>query len=598
MKISDVARNFATQPNRFLWGLLAGLSAIAPLLAIFYLAHNTIHLPLVQFDVFDWLARVLPGQLLTYGIDALVRLINALHLKQTSATAKLAEQGLATILMMALGSFAGGFFFMLRGKTRGMAPGIVLGLLVGTLIALISFNLSRQSNAGILAGAAWIVGAFIAWGVTLNWLYLRIFSVQPLASDADVTVTKLNRRQFVIRVGSTAAAITVAGAALGAIYGREKNGAAKTARWSSQNALPNANATIKPAPGTRPEFTPLEAHYRIDIDALPVRIQENNWKLKINGLVRQPLELTLDNLRHNYPAMNQFITLACISNPVGGDLTSTQRWTGVSLQHLLPSFGLKPEATHLKITSADGFYEIVALSTITSDERIMLAYAWDDVPLLPEHGFPLRIYIPDLYGMKQPKWILAIEAMDHWEAGYWVVRGWDAKAQMKSTAVIDAVAKDGVLHQDNQILVPIGGIAHAGARGISKVQVSVDNGPWQQAELRTPISSLTWVLWRYEWPLTHGEHTFVVRCFDLAGAPKLPMCNLPTLAAPADFIQFKRPFELAFIQTHNFTKQNECSHGSMILCAAYSEGGNIYPRSSNSAHTFSDCFCTNAIDKM
>jgi DMSO/TMAO reductase YedYZ molybdopterin-dependent catalytic subunit len=130
--------------------------------------------------------------------------------------------------------------------------------------------------------------------------------------------------------------------------------------------------------------------------------------------------------------MHQFVTLSCISNPVGGDLTGTTRWTGVSLQRLLPDLRLAPNATHLKIRSADGFYEIVPLEVITSDKRVMLTYAWDGVPLPREHGFPLRIYLPGLYGMKQPKWIESIEATDHWEPGYWVVRGWDKVARMKA----------------------------------------------------------------------------------------------------------------------------------------------------------------------
>ena len=114
----------------------------------------------------------------------------------------------------------------------------------------------------------------------------------------------------------------------------------------------------------------------------------------------------------------------------------------MSLQRLLPDLHLKPGATHLKIRSADEFYEIVALEVIRSDPRVMLTYAWDGVPLHVDHGFPLRIYIPDHYGMKQPKWIESIEVMDHWEPGYWVTRGWSKEARMRATSVIDTVAVD------------------------------------------------------------------------------------------------------------------------------------------------------------
>ena len=113
--------------------------------------------------------------------------------------------------------------------------------------------------------------------------------------------------------------------------------------------------------------------------------------------------------------------------------------------------------------------------------------------------------------MKQPKWITAIEVTDHWEPGYWVERGWDPIAQMKSTSVIDVVGMnmDIIEAGKKKMVVPIGGIAHAGARGISKVELQVDNGPWQPAVLRTPLSHLTWVIWRYEWPFQHGKHTFI-----------------------------------------------------------------------------------------
>lgn len=241
--------------------------------------------------------------------------------------------------------------------------------------------------------------------------------------------------------------------------------------------------------------------------------------------------------------MHQFVTLSCISNPVGGDLISTTRWTGVSLKRLLPDLGLKPEATHLKLQSADGFWEFVPVETINADERLMLVYAWDGVPLLPKHGFPLRVYIPDVHGMKQPKWIESIEATDHGEPGYWVERGWDRVARMKATSVIDAVAMDmDIINATPDMRVPIGGIAHAGARGISKVEVRVDNGPWQEAALRTPLSDLTWVVWRFDWPFKPGEHTFTVRCYDGSGAPQITDSRPPVPSGASGLFRKSQKF--------------------------------------------------------
>src|SRR5215831_17069163 len=396
-----------TPSNRpgILSGATVGVMLTASLIAVFYLAWRLAGLPFVAFDVFDWLARRLPGSVVTFGIDAIVSVIRAIHLGPTAETAIIT----------------------------------VVGAVVGNLIA------SKR------------------------------------------------RREIV-----------------------------EGELWSASHALPNAAAEVKPAPGTRPEFTPLEQHYRIDINTIPPAIKKDDWRLKIGGLVENPLAFTLDDLRGNYEPSHQFITLACISNPIAGDLIGTTQWTGVSLQRLLPDWKLRPEATHLKIRSADGFFEVVPLETVKADERVMLTYAWDGDPLLAKHGFPLRIYIPDVYGMKQPKWIVSIEATDRWEPGYWVERGWDAQARMKATSVIDTVAVDMMIVQaDESTLVPIGGIAHAGARGVSKVEVQVDGGEWREAQLRAPLSSLTWVIWRYDWPFQEGRRTFTVRCYDGSGAPQI-----------------------------------------------------------------------------
>lgn len=344
----------------------------------------------------------------------------------------------------------------------------------------------------------------------------------PRATAAPgAAAERIDRRRFLVRLGGSVASIVVSGAAVGAWVGCERPPVVRPGegvRWSVENPLPNAEAAVAAVPGTRPELTPLEDHYQIfnnpDLPSHDLR----NWHLQVSGLVAEPLVWRLADITRHEPR-HAFVTLSCISNPVGGPLISTTRWTGTSLQQLLPLWHLQPAATHLKIHGADGFYESLALETIQADPRVMLAYAWDGVPLPMKHGFPLRLYVPSRYGMKQPKWIVSIEAMDRWEPGYSVVNTWDQDAIMKTTAVIDTVlvdaeAADGAGPQE----VQIGGIAHAGARGISKVEVRVDDGAWQEAALRTPLSDLTWVLWRHTWPFAPGEHTFSVRAYDGTGA--------------------------------------------------------------------------------
>ena len=520
-------------------GLFVTSMVTAALVGIFFAGWKIAGLPFVPFDSFDWLTRVLPGGVLGFGIGIMVDAIRALHLGPTSETAKTVEHAVAIAGLFVMGIVGGAILFSILRTRRRMHPvflGLVLGIVVAVPATLISTQASDTATVDPGLRAVWILVVFAAWGAILGRVGQRMIGIENTNSTVknatEPRVERIDRRHFLVKLGGSAAAITVVGALVGELAEMRRKESAMMAateplRWSVTHPLPNAAAAVKPAPGTRPEFTSLENHYRIDINAIPPNVDEQRWRLKTTGLVEQPLSLTLEQLR-GYEPMHQFVTLSCISNPVGGDLIGTTRWTGVSLQRLLPDLRLQATATHLKIRSADEFFEVVALDAIKADERIMLTYAWDGVPLRREHGFPLRIYIPDVHGMKQPKWIESIEFTDHWEPGFWVVRGWNKVAQMHATSIIDTVAVDmTIIGGENRKLVPIGGVAHAGDRGISRVEVQVDNGPWEQALIRTPLSQLTWVVWRYDWPFRPGKHTFTVRCYDGNGTLQIAAPSPP-----------------------------------------------------------------------
>lgn len=509
--------------------LLVASMISAALLGILFFAWRVAGMPFVPFDTFDWLTRVLPGRLIAFGIGTMVNIIGVLNLGPIAATAKMAEQAMAIAILFIAGVVGGVILFLVFRATRsryGLTVGLALGVVFGFPAMLISLHASATANVGPGAGAVWVLAAFLVWGAVLGRAEQKLIGIAPSTGQfAKPAVERIDRRRFLVKLGGTTALITVAGAVVGELAEARRREAVMKAggelmRWSATHPLPNANAAVQPAPGTRSEFTPLELHYRIDINTIPPKIDESRWRLQVAGLVEQPLTFALRDLQR-YEPMHQFVTLSCISNPVGGDLIGTTRWTGVSLRRLLPDLRLKPNATHLRIRSADDFYEIVSLDAIKADPRIMLTYSWDGVPLTREHGYPLRIYIPDVHGMKQPKWIESMEATDHWEPGFWVQRGWDRVAQIHATSVIDTVAVDmTIIRPDRSKLVPIGGIAHAGSRGISKVEVQVDGGPWQQAQIRSPLSQLTWVVWRYDWLFQSGNHTFTVRCYDGNGTPQ------------------------------------------------------------------------------
>lgn len=521
--------------------LLVGIMLTTALIAVIYLASQLVGTPFVPFDMFDFVGRVLPGAIITFGIDTIVNTITTFNLGETSSAAKTAEQFLAVSGMFVTGVVGVTVLFWILNRVKvesRLMPGLLLGLIIGVPVMLISAGVNLTATTDPFISSVWIILAFILWGLAAAWAYFRLSDLGVNAkNDMPASVQQLDRRRFLISMGGATAAITVVGTGIGLAL-QEGNPSSQSValndadsvepRWSETNPLPNADAAVAPAPGTRLEYTPLDEHYRIDINTLPPVVHEDEWTLQFSGLVDKPTDFTLADIRSNYEPLDQFVTLACISNRVGGDLIGTTRWTGVSMQKILADVKPSATATHLKITSADNFDEYVSLDLIKNDERIMLAYAWDGVPLQVKHGFPLRIYIPDHYGMKQPKWISTIEAVESWQPGWWVRRGWDEAAIMRATSVIDTVAVDAVIAgQGTEKLVPVGGIAHAGSRGISKVEVSVDGGNWVEAELRTPMSETTWVIWRYDWPFQSGTHTFSVRCVDGMGTPQIELDASP-----------------------------------------------------------------------
>ena len=510
------------------YGALAGLLLTIPLVAIFWLADAFLGTPFVPFDVLDWAARNMPGGLITFAIDTMVTVITALQLGETSTAAKAAEQLMGIAGMVISGVVVGALFYHLarrRSANRlSFQAGLIPGLVLGLPVALLSNDVNFSALTAPIVNFLWIVVGFAAWGLTLAAMYNRLLA-SPEAEEApaaEVSVEALDRRSFLLRMGGAAATITVVGAGVGALL-RESGGSATTVRYASSSGgvLPNADASVQPVDGTRPELTPVEKHYRIDISSRPPVLEEESWTLPVTGMVDNPLDLTLADLRSDFRPMDQYLTLSCISNRIGGDLIGTQKWTGFSLQDLLTRAKVQEGAQYLRIFGGDGFHETVDIDLINEDQRIMLAYAWDDQPLPERNGFPLRIYIPDRYGMKQPKWITGIEVVEDYEQGYWVTRGWDEEALMQTTSVIDVVATDQAFMSEGMTYIPVGGIAHAGDRSISKVELRMDEGDWQEAQLRDPLSDKTWVLWRFDMPFSEGRHRIEVRSVDGEGVPQI-----------------------------------------------------------------------------
>lgn len=513
-----------------LGGLVGGLLTAA-LTAVFYLANQLLDLPFVPYDIFNWMTRVLPGDLVTFGIDTMIDTMILLGIN-VADSAKTAERASAILQFLAIGVVIGAIYFGVmaaRRSTGGRWTGLLVGALVGLPMMGISLAITPAAMLPILS-IIWIMLAFLLWGWALHLAYGRLVSIPEPEAEEERTVVRQDRRKFLIQLGASTAVITVAGAGIGTVLAtqearrREAELASSDAHNSEANTespFPNANDPIVPVPGTRPEYTPIKDHYKVFLQTEPTYLDGAAWVLPITGLVDNPLMLTVDDFRTRWESRDQYVTLSCISGRVGTGLISTTQWTGVSVQDVLADLGVQDNAQYLHITSGDGFYETVDLDLINADPRIMFCYAWDGNDLPKDHGYPLRIWIPDRYGMKQPKWITGIEVTADYIEGYWVERNWDKDATVKTTSVIDTVAVDHIIEDGGEQRVPIGGIAFAGAKGISNVQVRVDGGEWQDAQLRSPLSETTWVIWRYEWPFTEGEHLFEVRCAEADGTPQI-----------------------------------------------------------------------------
>ena len=509
--------------NSWRGGLLFGAVTIVPVIGLMLLGNRLAQLPFLPYDVFDWLARVLPGWLIVPSIGLMVRIITALNVGPTASTAKAAEHSLAILIFVPAGGAAGAVLEAITAKRPETSErlGTIGGIVLSAAAIAIEVSLGFPAISAV-TGSLWIIIVLTVWG----WLLGRLLQAWPAPAPAE-PAPRLSRREFLAVVGGGAAATTLATVGLSSWLRRSPPPPAAalppidTSGTSGPAASPSdatLAARILPAPGTRPELTSNDDFYRIDIDSIPPQVDGASWRLELGGLVDHPMSLTLDQLRAR-PAVSQFVTMQCISNPVGGDLTGTSRWTGLRLKDLMAEAGLQPAATGIAIRSSDGFYETVSL-TDAADDRTLLVYEMNGEPLPTGHGFPLRIYIPDRYGMKQPKWITHMEAVDQAQPGYWVERGWSQEARAQTVSVIDTVALDS--QSGGPATVPVGGIAWAGARGISKVEVQVDEGPWASVELRVPpLSPLTWVQWRYDWPYQAGRHVFRVRAYDTNGAPQV-----------------------------------------------------------------------------
>ena len=283
------------------------------------------------------------------------------------------------------------------------------------------------------------------------------------------------------------------------------------------------------------DVTANSSFYRVDVNIFPPSVAGSSWTLKVSGLVSNPLSLSLQQIQQ-MGAYDQYNTLECVSNTIGGDLISTANWRGVRISDVLDMAGVQPSAEYVVFKAVDGYDVAVPMSRAMLAGAI-LAYEMNGAPLPAEHGYPLRAIVPGLYGMMNCKWITGIELVSTPYQGYWQVRGWTNSAEYQTGSEIvipgDAqVAKRFGIDGSSVVpsgAVPVAGIAFAGDRGILKVEVSADGGnTWTSASMTEPLSNNTWIFWSSEWnPPASGHYKLVVRATDGTGAVQTAVMTDP-----------------------------------------------------------------------
>lgn len=407
---------------------------------------------------------------------------------------------------------------------------VLAGALVGLVVRAERVPWAFGAGAVLAWLACWTGGAqdgiwlavVLAAGVgagSLAWTRLVLVRTRPaLRAEA---AAPLDRRAF-LRLTAVLAVAGAAGVGVATVVRRGSAAAVDTVRAAIGLPAPTKPAPPLPAgvdpavPGLAPAVTPNADFYQIDTALVTPAVQTTDWSLTIDGRVSTPLTLTYDELLA-LPSVERYVTLTCVSNEVGGDLVGNAKWQGVLLADVLAKVGVRPDADAVVGESVDGFTAGFPLSVLDDGRDAMIAYAMNGEPLPVKHGFPARLVVPGLYGyVSATKWLTAIRLTTLQETvPFWLARSWSADGTIELASRID-VPRDSTLITGGTVAV--GGRAWHQHRGIEAVQVRVDGGPWEDAELASDIGDDAWRLWSWQWPATPGPHTLECRARSADGA--------------------------------------------------------------------------------
>ena len=404
-----------------------------------------------------------------------------------------------------------------RRPRLGVVGSVVLGA-IGAAAAV-----GRPAND--LADAIPSIAGAAAGVVAFRWLRRAAGLPNERAPGPDAEpgpeppIRGYDRRRF-LRSSVAAAGIATVAGGLGRLLTSRADAAASRAAATIPDPADPGSPTPEGAdlgvPGVAPFLTPNGAFYRVDTALFVPAIDASTWTLRVHGMVDRDITLDFDQLLAR-PMIERDVTLACVSNEVGGPYVGNARWIGAPLADLLREAGVHAEASQIVSRSADGF-TIGTPTAVAMDGRdAMLAVSMNGEPLPLEHGFPVRMVVPGLYGyVSATKWLVDLEltTLDAYDA-YWIQRGWAKEAPVKTQSRIDTPADGARLTAGR---VAVAGVAWAQHRGVDRVEVMVDDGGWRKTELGVDDTIDTWRQWVYRWDATPGSHTLSVRATDGEGA--------------------------------------------------------------------------------
>ncbi len=371
-----------------------------------------------------------------------------------------------------------------------------------------------RSSASLSDVAPTLIGVAVA-------AVAMVFLVRaPRLEDKDEAAPNQPGRRRFLALGAGAAVVAAASGWSGELLLRRFNVTALRAAVR----LPRPAVAAAPVPagaslnvsGITPFFTSGNSFYRVDTDLVVPQVSPHDWTLQITGMVGHPIELTFDDLLR-LPLIEHDMTLVCVSNAVGGPYAGNARWLGASLPALLRKAGIRRGADQVLSTGTDGMTISTAVDTILDGRQALIAVGMNGQPLPTEHGFPARMLVPGLYGyVSATKWVTKLEVTTFArQQAYWTQRGYALQAPIRTESRIDIPRP---LAQLPAGRVAVGGVAWAPHRGISRVEVNVDNGPWRTAKLAAADGTDTWRQWAWAWDAAPGLHTLQVRATDGTGA--------------------------------------------------------------------------------